>query len=124
MEQYLDKILLVIVFITGILGFVYRNWAGFEVIYKCSKSAYWIVEQIATEKGLVSAEKIELFEGKFKYLMKWAGKYVTKENIKLALELAKKFSSKYKKVKKIDKTSEKEHILSEDKTIIWVPKEA
>ena len=67
----------------------------------------------------------ELFKQKFKKLMNWAGRWVTKENMELALELAKKFAAKYRKTPPItekDDTSTT-HIIDGDETVILVPKE-
>jgi hypothetical protein len=126
MEQYLDKLAALAGFIVVVFGFIYKHWASFEVVYKSAKTAYWVVEEIAVKKGLVSEEKAELFEEKFKSLMKAAGKYVTKENIKLAHDLALKFCSKYRAAKKNPdpEASKKQHIITEDEAIILIPKEA
>lgn len=121
MEQYLDKIIWLVGILGLAAGFLYRHWTKFKVVYQCAKSAYWIVEEIAKEEGLVSEEKAELFEKKFRSLMKWGGRFITKDTMELAFNLAKKFCAKYRKTKKIDK---KEHIIEEDVTIILVPKEA
>ncbi len=72
MEQYLDQIAIVAGGIVVAFGFIFRNWASFEIVYKTAKSAFWIVEEIAIKQGLVSEEKAELFEEKFRLLMKWA----------------------------------------------------
>lgn len=126
MEQYLDKLVYIVGLVFVAIGILYRHWTKFEVIYQSAKSAFFIVEEVARQEGLVTEEKIALFKEKFKKLMAWAGRWVTKENLELALELAKKFSAKYRKTPPVineKQPTETLHIIDGDETIILVPKE-
>ena len=90
----------IISFIFLATGFVLRNYARFQAIYNTAKSAYFVVEEVATKENLISQDKFDLFEEKFKYLMSWTIWRIKKEDIELAHTLAEKFCNKYRKTEK------------------------
>ena len=111
-----EAIFLTASFVVAVTGYVLRNYARFRDIYKTAKSSYFIVEEIGRKSGLVSSEKFELFEVKFKELMSWTLWRVSEDDIKLAHDLADRFCNQYR-VEKVDCSAPStELILSEIKS--------
>lgn len=121
MEAILSHAVEIAVIVVTVIGFILKHKQKITAIYDNAKMAYFFVEEVAIQQGLVNKEKIELFKEKFKRFMSVNLHWVTEDNMKMALEFASAFAAKYRSEKQTDEKKAAVQPMSMEESILTSP---